>query len=316
MKNLIAIICVIIMIIIDNDIRFKNLFNFKKSESTKSIETFVSHKPSNVWIYNPEEISDRNWINFGSRRSKQELSPLLKLCNSNIKLYLKDRFKVIIFSDKDLIDIIPEYVGYKDRIKNKYLYHNLVKYTILYKYGGFWLKNDTIMLNNLENKNFDLSHINFYKLDDNNSSLYSDDIMLVEKKHPVIKSVLDYIFQRINTFQNTDFFKNSILVYLNKQLDSKVKFYFYDITLQKDLSNNPIDYNLYLKSFHNNILENKHYTFFSFNLDKVRSSYDYDFIYNLSQEQLLDSPMFISTILNYAFDYKKSLIHIGILGKY
>ena len=303
MKNLIAIICVIIMIIIDNDIRFKNLFNFKKSESTKSIETFVSHKPSNVWIYNPEEISDRNWINFGSRRSKQELSPLLKLCNSNIKLYLKDRFKVIIFSDKDLIDIIPEYVGYKYRIKNKYLYHNLVKYTILYKYGGFWLKNDTIMLNNLENKNFDLSHINFYKLDDNNSSLYSDDIMLVEKKHPVIKSVLDYIFQRINTFQNTDFFKNSILVYLNKQLDSKVKFYFYDITLQKDLSNNPIDYNLYLKSFHNNILENKHYTFFSFNLDKVRSSYDYDFIYNLSQEQLLDSPMFISTILNYAFDY-------------
>ena len=316
MKNLIAIICVIIMIIIDNDIRFKNLFNFKKSEPTKSIETFVSHKPSNVWIYNPEELSDRNWINFGSRRSRQELSPLLELCNSSIKLYLKDRFKVIIFSDKDLIDIIPEYVGYKYRIKNKYLYHNLIKYTILYKYGGFWLKNDTIMLNNLENKNFDLSHINFYKLDDNNSSLYSDDIMLVEKKHPVIKTVLDYIFQRINTFQNTDFFKNSILVYLNKQLDSKVKFYFYNITLQKDLSNNLIDYNLYLKSFHNNILENKHYTFFSFNLDKVCSSYDYDFIYNLSQEQLLDSPMFISTILNYAFDYKKSLIHIGILEKY
>ena len=108
MKNLIAFIFVIIMIIIDNDLKIDRYFNF--SNKNTKIEKFVSNKENILWIFNPIEISDREWFNFGSRRHLQQIIPIIEICNDSVKFHLSKKFNIRIFNDTQLDTLIPEYV--------------------------------------------------------------------------------------------------------------------------------------------------------------------------------------------------------------
>ena len=147
-------------------------------------------------------------------------------------------------------ELIPEYVDKINLVKNRYLYYNLIKYAILYKYGGFWINNDILMINNFEINQIDSHDIILYRMDKNNH-LYLDDIIYVNRNNPIIKRVLDFIIYRLNTFQNTDIYFNSVVKYLNSILDSTVQIFFNNICLTHDLSGKKIDYKTYLSSFNN-----------------------------------------------------------------
>ena len=311
MKNLIAFIFVILMIIIDNDIRINQILNFS-SNNTK-IEKFTSYKEDILWIYNPIEISDREWINFGSRRSIQPNYPIIELCNESVKFYLGAKFKIYIFNDLQLEKLIPEYLDNISKVKNKYMHYNLIKYAILYKYGGFWINNDILMINNIDD--VDSENICFYQMNEN-GDLYSDNILYVNKNNNIIKKVLNYIIYRLHTFQNTDGYFNSITKYLNSLIDSNTFISFKDTCLTHDLSGRKMDFSVYLNSYYNNMCESKKYSFFPLNLIEARKSVDFRFITKLSKSELQDSPMFISTLINYAFNKKPDLIHIGIINQY
>ena len=160
------------------------------------------------------------------------------------------------------------------------------------------------MINNFEINQIDSHDIILYRMDKNNH-LYLDDIIYVNRNNPIIKRVLDFIIYRLNTFQNTDIYFNSVVKYLNSILDSTVQIFFNNICLTHDLSGKKIDYKTYLSSFNNNISETEKYCFFPIDLKDAYKSIDYRFITNLSKQELLNSPMFLSTIINYSFDKKK-----------
>ena len=169
METIIAIILIFIMVLLDtnslekfltitspikNNLKdsYKDFSHDLEEITTKTVSTEKIikkiHSP-NIWIYNDETTSSRHWKNFYSRRYKQPTSSLINLCIKSVIRHSCHNYKINIFSQNDIVNIIPEYVSAINNCTSEYMKYNLIKYAVLYKYGGVWIPKDTLMFKSL-----------------------------------------------------------------------------------------------------------------------------------------------------------------------
>lgn len=325
MKNIIAIIFVIIMVLIDNnDYFFKNLnnitntrFNILNQETNEQYTNFKSNYYNNtVWIYNKIDYSDRKWLHFGSRLSIQDTNILTQLCIDTAKFHLSNNFKIVVFNENDLNNMLPEYITYLKKCKNRYLFDNLVKYCILFKFGGLWINNDTIILTKLDIPYSERNTVNIFSENNQkyiNNHGYDDSILLVNSKNLFVKDMIQFIIERLNKFQNTENFNNIVNRYFNSKLNHNNSTYI-PLTLQKNVSGQFLDISDLTKTFYNNVINYHQKVFFKLNIDNIAKDIHYNHLLQLDKNTIFNSKMFLTTIINYSFKKNKYLINYSILN--
>jgi hypothetical protein len=334
MENIIAVILIIMMIIIDNNngidkiehfqqaspkrgqcnIRGKKtqiIYNKEKEEEKEekiqkkkklcTIEYFLPQK--NIWVFNKNEISSRFWKNFKSRRISQKKSGIEYLCLESIKKNLSSSFKINIINLDNLNKFIPEKIEFLNKCKDFKTFINLVKYYILYKFGGLWIPLDTIILRNI---NFNPTNNNkLIVFKENNPNItnnkgFSDDIIYCLKNNNIVQEMIKIIENQLKTFQNEINFNNYINKYFNEIIFKENNFLYKNLSVQKLSNGNYISVgdlfsinNLYIEN-----LENK--VFFSVEIDKINKYTEYNFLERLSKRQILRSNLYLAFILKYA----------------
>ena len=114
--------------------------------TVKSFNFFSKNKKT-IWIYNPILKNSNKWKGVYSRRSVQDTIGLVKLCINSAQFNLGKDYNIKLFNQDDLDTLIPESMDLLDLCKTRKVKDICIKYSILYKYGGVWLPNSTIILN-------------------------------------------------------------------------------------------------------------------------------------------------------------------------
>tara|TARA_B100001093_G_scaffold518923_1_gene605586 strand:- start:80 stop:1066 length:987 start_codon:yes stop_codon:yes gene_type:complete len=325
MENIVAFILLFIMLYIDNSNGIKNIENFKNFKSnckirgkdTKiiqeepifpkkipkkcSIEHFLPQK--NVWILNLNEISSRFWKNFRSRRVPQNNSGIEDFCLESIKKNLGKNFKINILNLKNLSFFLPEKYEILQECKDITIFKNLLKYSILEKYGGLWLPLDTLVL-----REFNIGYLNTDKLIlfkknpkyINFDEGFSDEIIFCLKGNIIIQKMVKLIENKLSTFQNNMLFNKYLNKNFNFYLKSKGSFIYNNISVQKLADGNNIQINN-IFSINNLYIENlDKKVFFSINLEEINKHTEYNFLERLSKKQILNSNLYLAFLIKYA----------------
>lgn len=321
METNIAIILLVIMVLMDTHI-IKKLFNSirpVKSNITSSLnmltkELFdisssnfsqqaVIQKLNNptVWIYNNDTISSRHWASFYSRRYKQPTSAIINLCLRTIIYHTNSAYNIQIFSDDDIPALIPEQLCNIKSCKSEYMKGNLIKYSILHKYGGLWVPNDTIMLQPVSyTQHLDSTYITTFSRNNNNygDSGISDNIIATKKSNPLIKTLLNYIIRNTLTFQNSIEFKHSINKKFNIALINYTNHEHYDASVLEKCSGEHFNiedlFTTNLVKFRN--IEQKQ--FISLHIDEIEQLREFNYALRLSKSQIFKSNLFLSELFN------------------
>ena len=309
MKNLIAIIFVIIMIYLDNKDFFK-ILNFKYLNFNKNnIENYqnkldikISENKINVWLFYTPEMK------------KYNSDILLNICYDTIKYNLNSNYNIISFNIYQVGKLLPEYLENLNQCKCNYVLLNLIKYTILRKYGGLWIRPDTIMLNKMIIPNEYLTKLIIFG--DNNTKYvknigYNDDILYSFKNNNVISSVCTFIQNNLIKFNYSNRFDNFINSKFNLLLDD-ADFIYKSFILQKNIDNKFLSKNIILKTYYHNIDLDSKYVFYTIDLIYFINNLNHNYILKMNIEELLNSKMFISSIIRYAFNLKCNLNHITV----
>ena len=328
MENIVEFIFVFIMILIDNTDFFNTIIRkpyLKKkisnnTSSKHANETYSNFRKKasiipnnkNIWVFNPVEISSRKWINYGSRHLRQKTNSLTKLCIDTIKHNVSNQYTIIIFNENDICYLLPKYIDLLNKCKNKYMFHYLIKYAILYTYGGLWLGNDVVLMSKLEIPEkyynsiviFSENNTNYY-----NNHGFDETLIMVNSNNLIIKKMLDHIENKLSKFQNEDKFMNSINNYFNMIINKTKSIVFLPLSLQKDASNRFITNRDLLRNFYNNIDNYKKKNFLKINTIELAENLNTSYILNMTEFDILNSNMFISTIFRYALNLKNNLVH-------
>ena len=214
-------------------------------------ETYFNRR--NVWIFNK---SDNNKI-------------IQKCIDYNISK-LQNSFEIRLFTYNNIKNLIPEFSKYINLCRSEYLFENLLKYTILFKYGGLWIPEDTIIINDLQTDFQDTTEkIHLYGLNDPNycdNPGFSDDIILCNKNNNSIKLIVQYIISSIYSFHNSTNYKLTINKHIN--FISNDLIHFEDYTLQKNIYGKFIDPNLIIDKYYDEI-DTTHKYFYILHYDKL-----------------------------------------------
>lgn len=280
-----------------NSLSFYDNINNCSDEST-NLEHFYSQKQLPfIWIYIEDEISSKYWDSFYSRKSIQPTNSIINLCTKLITNYNKNIFDVIIINNEN----ITKYINNKNLklfYDNKQLKKIYIKYYLLYNYGGLWLEPDTIPFKKFtiisnKLKNYDLITFGYY-----NSSSVDDKIIGFKKHNKTNKEILKLIHNEINNL-NPDFYYYGNIKSLLTQEKNR---YHFDTSF--DGSNDYKDNVITVENLvsHNYTLFKNQYNllFINLNIDKIEKSINFKWLLRLSEEQLLQSNMWISKLFNYS----------------
>ena len=266
-----------------------------------------------LWIYNPYDYSSKIWESFGSRMNfyKNNIS---KLCIKSIFIHLNDNFEIILFDQKMLKILLPEYKQLISVYNNPIHHYKLIKFLILYKFGGLWLPNDTIIFQsfNLDNE-LNTNKILLFKTS-KLSNLLNNDILAVSKHNPLFKNIIHKYKQRACLHLNISAnFNNEINLIFDKNLKINNNYKDLNILVEKDLNHKFITYNDIFSIFNNNLGDISRYKMIHLEIDKIKKIPKFNYIFKLSTKDLLNSKMFISTIFKFSFGIKNNISHIPLL---
>ena len=335
MKHFIAIILIFVMLMFETNME---LFKSKKckinpnkldnvqtriiKDTKKKIKTnnqclcegFLTK--INIWIYNPVEISAKKWSSFASRRQFQKSNGITTLCINSIIQYTQNNYNIRVFNQSDIKCLIPEFKQHLDNCKNSYSFNNLLKYSILYKYGGIWIPKDTIMLNTLNISSDDYYSGKVLTFGINNTDIIdnigiSDKIIAANRNNPFIKNMLKFIINNLYRFQNAYKFKNGVNKYFNNILIKGDYIRFYPFTLQKELSNKFISVDTLMSIFNNNIVNYNDKIFINLNLDILKELPKYNYLLRMSESQIINSNLFLATLFKFSNKKIPNIVHSG-----
>ena len=140
---LIVIIIIIIVIIINTFLKRNNIVNKNNKGNINNIngKGNINSKGNNkpiIWMY---------WENKGNNKKPEYLN----MCYESIVNKCSKSFNVILLNEKTVYNYLPDLRRDLDRKLNIPQKTDIIRFKLLYKYGGIWLDSDTIMLKNIKN---------------------------------------------------------------------------------------------------------------------------------------------------------------------
>ena len=338
MKHILAIILVFIMLAFENKIETftdrsckvnpfkldnlktkfikdtkKNITHSNKANMSNICETFYSKK--NLWVYNDVEYNAKKWHSFGSRNTSLKSNGIIDTCIDSILFNLSDSFNIRIIDQTDLKKLIPEFIESINKCRDEYEFNYLIKYAIVYKYGGVWLPKDVLVLNKFEIPDKEYYSNCLITFMNNNLSYVnnrgvSDRIFASRKGNPILKNLLLDVIKNLNTFGNSNKFKNYYNIRFN-QVAKYQKLYFMPLGLEKDMSGNDITFDTITSVFNNNFINYNDKSFLDLNLDYLDIHPKHSYLNRMSQNQILMANIFLTTLIKYSFRQRDNIIHSG-----
>ena len=245
------------------------------------------------------------------RQAKEILPNNYMLCNTNGD-YLRRKGDEILdglmLDELNIMDYDCRGIEHgKELFKkcnNDYIVNNLIKYAILKKYGGLWLPKDTIMLNDIFSAN-DISIGNIVTYGKNNTNLYdnleySDLIIGAPSNNQTINDIVKFITLNLNTFQNGILFKNSINKFFNTAIRNSKNHVHKNLLITEISNNQALSISHLFSTSFINIKDFSKKTFININADNINNSVKYSYLFNMSPEQILESNLFISYLIQMA----------------
>ena len=232
-----------------------------------------------LWIYN----SSPKIANSG----------LITLCLKSITKFLGSQYKIIIFTNKDINRLLPEYNKYLSSCKNYNAFINILKFSILYKYGGLWLPNSTIVLNqfSLEERPLTKGRLIFFgnkKQEFNNYyTKYNYSAIASLKNTTQIKKILTYLLGHHNKFCNSENFNKKIDFLIND--DNHIHY--------TPISSNIKTKNLFVTKNEEILYNLKKYNFTILNITEIINNPAYKILIKMTEKELLDSNYIIRHLL-------------------
>lgn len=258
-----------------------------------------------VWVYNPYEVSSKFWLNFMSRKHRQTTSDLRRLCLTTILKYFPEyHYRVVVFNQENVKALIPECRSFS----SDYLYDEYIKYSLLEKYGGYWIPIDTVMVQSITDKTTSDYFQNKLIVMGYESSQYNDifgfhsNYIACKKNHIIMKEMMRFIIHSMKTFQNAIRFKDGVNKYFqhlcNKHQDSISK---QDLLAYKNRHNRMLSFeDLY--SDNNNMPPLSTIYIVPTLYDIVNKKHMWRFIERLSSDQIMDSEMWMGYAIKTALD--------------
>ena len=335
MKHFIAVILIFIMLMFETKMElFKNKKCKTNINSTNNLKTLIINDTQkkiktnnqclcegfltkiNLWIYNPSELSSEKWINFYSRKNFRDSSSIIDLSIDSVIKYSNNYFNIRVFDQSAINRLIPEFKKDLGNCKNSYSFINLLKYAILYKYGGLWIPKDTIMLNtfHIDTNSYYSGKILTFKTNNLNytdNKGISDDIIAANRLNPFIKNMLKFIVNSNYRFQNSYKFKNTVNKHFNNQILKNDIIRHYPIVLEKNMKDTYLDAAIAMSTFNNDIINYKDKVFYHIRLDILKQLPMHSYITRMSRKQILDSNLFIRKLIDFSNKKEKNLVHNG-----
>ena len=267
-KFIIAIILVILMILFD-----KNLFYFNRDHFS-STNNLDKHNKNTVWVYNERK------------------SGVIDLCIESIKTHLGKSCNIIVFNRDRIDEIIPEYVEVLAKCKSTYMFLNLLKYAVIYKYGGIWLPSETIVLKEftIDEEPFMDQKLIFFSektLEHTpNFNKFSFKAIASKEKTTQVKVILDKIIEQLDTFNYSHNF--------NKELDN-----FFNEDSHIHYSPIALNYNssFILTQSPNIKIDKKVALIF---IDNSNNNAYYNFYLTKSREEITQTKLFLNTLFDFS----------------
>lgn len=282
----------------------------------ENFETIISlsDKPK-LWIYNPYYTNSKHWLNFYSRRHRQDTYPIIEFCIETIHYNCNNDFEIIIFNQDDLNKLIPEYLKTCRITKDETVFEDYVKFAILEKYGGFWMPCDTIMLHPLK-ASFDKYNKNFFltfsrnNLNYVNNSGFSDKIIAAKAQNSVCKKMLEMIVKQRNNFGYALYFKNDLNRYFNSILQDSLHYHF-DYNGEQDITNKFISAEHLFTVNYVDFKDKDYIKIVYLNLWYINDSPNYSYLLRMSKQQILDSNFLITKLLRLGLGLKQTIHYNG-----
>ena len=304
METIVAIILVFIMILFDtrsvdrfiniakltnNNSQYKSkplsteLFNTRRSSlSAKAVVSkFIK---SNLWIY-----------------TNNEESSLIKLCIKSIIKHSSDLYNISIISDSDIDRLIPEYKPHIQMCQSNYLRDNIIKFGILFKYGGLWVPKDTLLLKPINSIN-DVYSCNLKTYGINNRNYndkgISEQIISSKKNDSLVKLILQFLIKNTRGFQNAIEFKSSVNKRFNQFIINNSGHTNINLGLTEKCSG--AHYHI-SDLFTTNLVKFKNYSgksYIKLYIDDLENLREYNYILSLSETEILNSNLFLALLVN------------------
>ncbi len=163
-----------------------------------------------LWIHNKNEVNSRNWVSFNSRNTKNVNQGYIEMCINTIMKHCSQSFKVCLINDESLSRLLPDWAiqlhKLPEPIKSHVRQYAFIK--LLYKYGGVFIPNSTIMMNDIKplvdlflNKKdfFAVESLSRNKSADTLKFIPSTLIMGATKQSETLKQLIDYSQTQIST---------------------------------------------------------------------------------------------------------------------
>lgn len=278
-------------------IKQQNKNNYKLINKSKCIDEHFTNLPY-MWIYIDTQVSSRHWDSFYSRRVLQNNYSIIDLCIRLITMYNKNLFNIIILYKNNINNYIKNYSIYHDKFIDK----QYIKYYLLYHYGGLWVEPDTIPFKNFK---IIINKLNKYDSITFGDEFVNDNIIAFKKNNNTTKTILYYIIQQKKSLIPSFNFHNNIKLLLKS---SKNKYNFdnsYDGSI--DYKNNIITIDNLVSNNYTLLKDTKNIIFLNLNINSIEKSIKYKWFLNLDEKQLLNSNMWISKLLSYAFKLKQKI---------
>ena len=155
MYNILLIIVILLLLISITNIKKKNKNLVTENFIEKNGLSFLNStgdKPF-LWIYLENTYNCREWKNFYSRKSLDNIEPYIISCIYSILVNNQNDFNIIILNEENIRYYLPDLkectgANCKNSIRKRLC---LISMMLLTRYGGIWLPPSTICFKNLKN---------------------------------------------------------------------------------------------------------------------------------------------------------------------
>lgn len=288
LKIFFLLILIIVTVMLD-----KNLLNVGSNEfyTTNRID---KHNKKTVWIYN-------NYIT--QRQDYTSTPPIIDLCIETVTRHLDPTYNILVFTQADIQRIVPEYVTYIESCKSPYIRDNLLKYAIIYKYGGVWLNCSTIVVNNfdLDESAYLQGKLIFFceRAKQYNDKFNSFDFTNIAsiKNSEQIKVILDNLLRVSNTLNHDYSFNNLI----ESNLTEDANIHYMPISNNTIINRIPLD-NKQLFGYSNTITLDKPVKFLCLDFKTLVLEPAYNSILTMTRHEILSSNLLFKKLIKYGLD--------------
>jgi hypothetical protein len=270
---------------------------FKDWDQTKI--TFLDNRPI-AWVYIPLEINSKQWLDFMSRRNIQEITPINYLCLETIYKNLNRDFNIVFFNQGHIEKLLPDYKDKFILAKDQYFKTSLLKYSLLYKYGGIYIPNDTIFIKGIDSllKPYNMGY-SITLLENNLNYIdnkgVDETILMAKKEHQIIKKCLEYILSNITGFQNAFSYRDIMGKLYNEIISIDKRHKHLELGLSKNSNGKYIrESDLFS---HNKLVYSSEIAAIPLRLEFIDNKVNYNYIKSLKREEILYGNMEISRLL-------------------